>query len=169
MAHPNFYQKLKRGAPFSLKLHPTDTAQGSRELALKTIFLGTLTLAFVAFAVVCSNYFLLHLSYLKMRIVLVGIVLAVVLVLYILALKNYFKIAAYGLLALFFGAATGAVWQWGIETPVGVLLLSLVVIFAGILLGARYSLYATGMAVAVQSLFVAFYTLVKHILIFHGY
>jgi len=156
MAHPNFYQKLKRGAPFSLKLHPTDTAQSSRELALKTIFLGTLSLAFVAFAVVCSNYFLLHLGYLKMRIVLVGIVLMVVLALYILALKNYFKIAAYGLLALYFGAATGAVWQWGIETPVGILLLSLVVIFAGILLGARYSLYATGMAVAVQSLFVAF-------------
>lgn len=155
MARPNIYKNLKRGAPL-FKLRQTDTAQSSRELALKAIFLGTLALALVAFIVVCSNYFLLHLDYLKMRIVLVGLVLSVVLALYTLALKNFFKIAAFGLLAIYFGAATGAVWQWGIETPVGILLLSLVVIFAGILLGARYSLYATAMAVAVQALFVAF-------------
>lgn len=155
MARPLYYQKFKRGAASLVAKHSTDPSYSSRELALRTIFLGTLSLAFVAFAVVCSNYFLLHLEYLAPRIAVVGAVLAIVLALYICALKGYFRVGAYGLLALYFGAATGAVWQWGIETPVGILLMSLVVIFAGILLGARYSLYATGVAVAVQAVFVA--------------
>jgi len=57
-------------------------------------------------------------------------------------LKQKHTLASVILVGLFFGLACFLTFEWGIFIPAGVLMFSLVIIMAGILLGARYSLYA---------------------------
>jgi signal transduction histidine kinase len=114
--------------------------------------LGTLGLIFVAFAVVCVNFLLLHLTYLWPRILVIGLLAGFMTALYARR-HQYYRFAAYSLLVFYFVAATGAIVIWGGETPVGVLLFALVIIFSGILLGARFSLYALCLSVAILAIF----------------
>lgn len=148
-------QRFERGAAFLVTPRSTDPNLGSRELALRTIFVGTLALTFGALIIVCTNYFLLHLDYLLTRIAIISAVAAMLLALYAMVLRQRFTLPAYSLLLVYFMAATAACWLWGVETPIGTLLFALVVIFAGILLGARYSLYAALLVIGIQLFFVA--------------
>ncbi|HJP96521.1 MAG TPA: HAMP domain-containing sensor histidine kinase [Candidatus Saccharimonadales bacterium] len=148
-------KRFERGVAFLLAPRSTDPNTSSRELALHTIFLGTLCLTFGALIIVCANYFLLHLTYLLLRIAVISVVALALLGLYTMALRQRFTLPAYSLLVVYFIAATAACWLWGVEAPIGTLLFALVVIFAGILLGARYSLYAALLVVGIQMLFVA--------------
>lgn len=148
-------QRFERGVASLVAPRSTDPNTSSRELALRTIFLGTLGLTFGALLIVCVNYFVLHLEYLLVRIVIIGVVAVVLLGLYAMVLRQRFTLPAFSLLLVYFMAATIACWLWGVETPIGTLLFALVVIFAGILLGARYSLYAALLVVGIQILFVA--------------
>ncbi|HXH27208.1 MAG TPA: HAMP domain-containing sensor histidine kinase [Candidatus Acidoferrum sp.] len=60
---------------------------------------------------------------------------------FLLYLKRHRSVAY--LLTLFYGLlAFGIIWSWGIDTPIGTLILSLVVVLAGILLTARHALFA---------------------------
>lgn len=147
-------QRLERSTIFLFGLRATSPDQRSRELALRILFVGTLSLILVAFVVICVNYFFLHLAYLAPRIGIISIVGIGMLLLYYLSLRQHYTIASFGILAFYFGAASIVMWNWGIETPIAVLLFALVVIFAGILLGARYSLYALGVVVGLQLLYV---------------
>ena len=52
-----------------------------------------------------------------------------------------YTLSAYMLLTFYTVLATGIVWAWGINTPIGPLLFGLVVVLAGILLTARHALY----------------------------
>jgi signal transduction histidine kinase len=116
------------------------------------LFLGTLGLTFVALAIVCINFLFLRFYYLAPRIGVICVVAAIMVTLYVLR-HRYYRLAAYSLLILYFTAATGAIWLWGGETPVGILLFAMVIIFSGILLGARFSLYAFCLAVAILAVF----------------
>jgi len=147
-------QTFKQGAHFLLALRSDDPDQRSRELALRTVFLGTFGLTAGALLIVCINYFALHLHYLLLRIIIIGVVALLLLSLYGMILRRRFTLPAFCLLLIYFTAATGAAWLWGVETPIGTLLFVLVVIFSGILLGARYALYAALLAVGIQGLFV---------------
>jgi signal transduction histidine kinase len=154
LQRPTIYEKFERGAALLFELRSTDLDKRSRELAFRTLFLGTLGLSLVALLVVCSNYFFLHLDYLLPRILIISGVIIVLLGLYVFALTRHLAIAASGLLLFYFIAATAAIWLWGVETPIGSLLFALVVIFAGILLGPRYSLYTAALVIIIQGVFV---------------
>jgi signal transduction histidine kinase len=56
-------------------------------------------------------------------------------------LKQY-RLSAYMLTLFYALLATGIVWCWGINTPIGLLLFGLVIVIAGILLTAWHALYA---------------------------
>lgn len=145
---------VKRGTAFLFALRTTNPDQRGRELALRTLMLGTLGLTSGAFLIVCVNFVTLHLNYLLPRIAIIGVAIALIIGLYALTVRGHVKFPAYSMLTFYFVAATAAVWLWGVETPIGVLLFALVVIFAGILLGARYSLYAVALVLTVQFSFV---------------
>lgn len=151
-SYPAHRAVIERGFRFLRTPPSADPDQHSRDLALNMLFLGTLGLIFVAFMVVCFNFFVLKLDYLLPRIAVIGLLAGIMITLYAKRHK-YFRAASYGLLLFYFVAATGAIWLWGGEAPVGVLLFAMVVIFSGILLGARYSLYALVIAVAILMLF----------------
>lgn len=65
---------------------------------------------------------------------------------YILARRHYYRIAAYLLVLFYLALAVGIAWRWGINTPIGPLIFGLVIVLAGILLTARYSLFAATMS-----------------------
>lgn len=125
-----------------------------RESALNTLYIGTLSVALVAFLVVSGNYLFLHMHQLAPRIALIGFALGVIVALYIARRRSY-ALASYGLLAFYLTAATVAALLWGIENPIGVLLFALVIIFSGILLGARYSLYTLSLSLVIMAVIVA--------------
>src|SRR6185295_6081592 len=54
--------------------------------------------------------------------------------------------------SIYFLIATVVMLQWGITTPVGLLLYGLVIVLAGILLGSRHSLYSAAAVVVTLSL-----------------
>lgn len=58
--------------------------------------------------------------------------------------KGRYHTAAYMILGFYTILATGIIWAWGINTPMGPLLFGLVVVLAGILLTARHALYVMG-------------------------
>lgn len=126
----------------------TDPDQQNRYAVLNTLFLGTLAIVAVALVIVSINYFVLRLRYVAPRL---GIITATALLMTMLYAKRqrYYRLASYGLLAFYMVAATAVAWTWSAETPVGVLLFALVIIFSGILLGARYALYATVLSVII--------------------
>jgi signal transduction histidine kinase len=147
-SHSAHFRRFERSFNFLRTPQSNDPDRHSRDLALNMLFLGTLGLIFVALAVVCVNFLFLHLVYVGPRILIIGTLAAFMTTLYVWR-HTYYRLAAYSLLIFYFVAATGAIWQWGGETPVGVLLFALVIIFSGILLGARFSLYALCLSVAI--------------------
>lgn len=154
MTRPAPTSMLRRGVAFLFGLRSKDPDQRSRELVLRVLYLGTLSLSFAAFAVVAVNYLVLHLYYLGPRVAIIGGVTAIMLGLYSMILHQRYTLPSYALLAFYFLGATAAVWMWGAETPVATLLFALVVIFAGILLRARYSLYAMVIVMVLLAVFV---------------
>lgn len=61
---------------------------------------------------------------------------------YVLARNCYYRVAAYLLVLFYFALAGSIAWYWGINTPIGPLFFGLVIVLAGILLTARYALFA---------------------------
>jgi signal transduction histidine kinase len=154
MTSPPSSSKLRRGFVFLFGLHSTEPDQRSRELILRVLYLGTLGISFVALTSISVNYFVLNMHYLVLRVIIVGITTIFMTALYVATLRQHYTLASYALLIFYFAGATATVWQWGVETPIATLLFALVVIFAGILLGARYSLYATAIIILMLVAFI---------------
>ena len=55
---------------------------------------------------------------------------------------SYRRIVAYMLAAFYLVLASGVVWCWGVNVPIGALMFALAIVLAGILLNARYALFA---------------------------
>ena len=140
-----------RGIRFLLRLRATDPDARGREIVLRVSFLGTFFLSVAALLIVSLNYFVFGMTYLGTRLLIIVGVNLLIILLYALLLKQYFRITALSLLFFYYLGAVATMWEWGIEIPTGILLLALVVILSGILLGARYSLYALLIAVITQT------------------
>jgi signal transduction histidine kinase len=61
---------------------------------------------------------------------------------HVLSRLGRYRAAAYLLVLFYTALATGIVWSWGVNTPIGTLVFALVIVLAGILLTARYALVA---------------------------
>lgn len=118
-----------------------DSDRRNREIVLNSLLAGTFILLSL-FLVLLFIGALLHSLFPWPRIAATLLVLGFLGYLYRMSRTGRFRTAAYLLVALYLLLATAVVAQWGLYTPTGVLLFSLVVVLAGILLGAAYSLYA---------------------------
>lgn len=118
-----------------------DSDRRNREIVLNSLLVGTFILL---------SLFLLSLTLTALfgkpfpweRIASTLAVLGLVGYLYRLTSIGKYRVAAYLLVGLYLSLATTVVAYWGLYTPTGVLLFGLVIVLAGILLGAAYSLYA---------------------------
>jgi signal transduction histidine kinase len=65
---------------------------------------------------------------------------------HVLAFKRRYRVAAYLLLGFYTLMASGIVWSWGINSPMGLLIFGLVIVLSGILLTARHVLFAAALS-----------------------
>lgn len=72
--------------------------------------------------------------------------------LYALSRRGWHRTASSLLIAIDFLLASALIYSWGIIVPTGILLYGLVIVLAGILLGAVYALYVAGAAVLTVTL-----------------
>ncbi len=101
-------------------------------------------------ALLSISYFMLHNDYVLGRLLCAVASLAYLTVVTLCAYHYRAYAVAASLLTLFYLAiGTGSVWQWGVNNTFGIILMSLVVILSGILLRARFALWA---AAAVSTL-----------------
>lgn len=71
---------------------------------------------------------------------------AYIVIIRICAQKSLHQTVACLLVAFYMLLATGIVWTWGVNTPIGLLIFGVVIVLAGILLSGRYAPLAAGMA-----------------------
>lgn len=120
----------------------TDTDQAEREVVLNYLLVGMLALSIVAFVVILLGPLISHLPSHPDRLLGNFLTILFIVGLYSAArYKQQYKLVAImlTLLVTLFGCFVAL--QWSMWDPYSVLLLSLAVVMAGILIGARYSLY----------------------------
>lgn len=120
----------------------------NREIVLNILLAGTVTILLLALVMLCIGYITGD-TYLGIRILMLSAALVFVGGMYRLARLQQYYLTACLLLAIYFVMATGVAMSWGLIMPTGVLLYGLLIVLAGILLGARYTLYAAAFVLSV--------------------
>ncbi|HZM64267.1 MAG TPA: ATP-binding protein [Candidatus Saccharimonadales bacterium] len=118
---------------------------GNREFVLNVLVTGAAITMLIAQSSLVYNYFVLGFSHLLPTIISVFVMLAVAAGIYLLSRHGHYKPAAYSFVGLYFLIAVGVTLSWGLGMPVTVALFSLIVVLAGILIGAKHSLYSFGL------------------------
>ena len=117
-------------------------------VVFESLFLGTFLLVAIVTILLFASYFLLHNTYVIGRIFICGVAILYLAIVSVLWNRRYTSLASKGLIIFYFGIAGLILYVWGISTIFGILLLAISIILAGILLGARYTLYFGAMAIA---------------------
>jgi signal transduction histidine kinase len=121
-----------------------ETDQAEREIVLNYLLVGIFALSAISWidtllAPIISG----EISH-PVRLLGVTANLIIILGLYFIArYKQYHKVVAILLTSLIAFSGCAVAWRWGILNTNSILLLSLAVVMAGILIGARYSIYVT--------------------------
>jgi signal transduction histidine kinase len=116
----------------------------NRELVLNVLLVSSLLLLSVLSFLLIISYAALQHAYVLNRIAVCLGALLVIAVFYSLSRRNHYRLAAYGLVLLYYLMATVLIVSWGIILPLGELLCGLVIVLSGILLRARQGLWAAG-------------------------
>jgi signal transduction histidine kinase len=127
----------------------SDPDQRNREIVLNTLLLSTTVVLGMAIFLLCISFALLHNEYVVGRMAAISCVLLVTLGIYWLSRQNHIQLAAGLLVGIYFLLAVTMSYRWGVDLPVALVLYALIITFAGILLGATYSLVAAVCAIGV--------------------
>lgn len=126
------------------KVH--DESLRRRAAVLYVLLVATLLVLLLAFIVLLLSYIAGVERTPANRLLAVGGATCVAASLYILMRKGYYFIAAYGVLIIYGCMATIMAMQWSINLPSVSLLYSIVIVIAGMVLGAGYALSAAFIA-----------------------
>lgn len=120
-----------------------DPDQQSRELVLNWLLAGSIGFIALQLLNLLASLFIRHKTYLGGRILILSILLAGFISLFVYS-RRYRRLifAKFAVVGFFLICTTYVFYYWGILTPVGLLLGSLVIVMASVLLGARHALYA---------------------------
>lgn len=117
-------------------------------VVFESLFLGTFILIAIVTLLLFASYFLFQNTYVIDRIAICGVSLLYLAVTYVLWNKRLTQLASQFLIFFYFAIAGLVLHTWGINTPFGMLLLAITLVLAGILLGARHTLYVAAAAIA---------------------
>jgi signal transduction histidine kinase len=117
----------------------------NRELVFNVLITATIAAFAAAFTLLLAS--LVKHSYVLTRVIVVGVGLLFVVGIYRLSRIGHYKHAAYLLVGLYGALATNIAYSLGATMPNGILLYGLVLVLAGMLLGARTIPYALGLIV----------------------
>lgn len=121
---------------------------------IKIILAGTFIVAALLFALLLVSAFVIQNPNLISRTILGASFLIYVALVAICVHKHRYKFAAWMLLLLYSSIALIVMFYWGINAPVGVILLGFAILLSGIMLGSRYIIPVT--AFLMLCLFVIF-------------
>lgn len=115
----------------------------SSQHMVRIILIGSFTLDIVLILLLCFNLFVFGHSYVLAQIVAcLGTLLYLLFVGFFLY-KKYTQIGAWMLL-IFYGVVGILILHiWGINAPIGILILSFVIVLASVMLGAKYIIFVT--------------------------
>lgn len=122
------------------KIHDEDLRR--RGVVLNVLLIATLIVLCLAFVAVLLSFVSGAQTAPGNRLVSISAAIIFTATLYIALRQQHYLIAAYGLLGTYAIIATIMAAQWSISLPGVSLLYSIVIILAGMTLGARYALYA---------------------------
>jgi signal transduction histidine kinase len=121
----------------------------NREIVLNVLLVTTLFVLSTSLVLLLISYAGLGHYYVWPRVVENTLALALMIVSYTMARSRHYWIAACILILAYFAAAIDMLVAWGVTVPIGLLVLALTVVLTGILLGARYSLYAVASSIVI--------------------
>lgn len=117
------------------------------KVVFETLLISTFILIAIITILLFVSYFVVNNTYVIGRILLCAISLLYLTITYIVWAKNFPSLASKLLILFYFLIAGLVLFMWGLNTPFGLLLLTITIVLAGILLGARYTLYITIMEI----------------------
>lgn len=132
----------------AFKQQPDEDSK-NRSLVFGWLLAGTLFVAIVVWLLLLLSYAVVGNDYVISRLIgcTFGVGFLVVIGLLAYAAKLY-KFAAWLLIITYAIIAWGIIWQWGINTPFGILMFCLVIVLSGILIRAQYALYSAAFTFA---------------------
>lgn len=122
---------------------------GRRVAVLTVMLVATLAVLLLAFLDVLLGFVTGAVHAPINRLTSIAAALTVCAALYVCLRRGRYAIAAYGVIGIYGALATVAAVQWGINLPAVSLLYCIVIVLAGIVLGALYSLYAAAVSAAI--------------------
>ncbi len=128
-------------------------------VVFESLFLGTFLLISIISLLLFVSYFLLHNYYVISRILVCGVALLYLAIIHQLWNKKYSLLASRLLIFFYFVLAGLVLYMWGIDAPFGMLSFAIAIVLAGILLGARYTIYFAILAIVFILFLQAYVTL----------
>lgn len=120
----------------------------ARERVLRTLLIGTLSITSIFCALLLLSYFSGN-TYVIARLLTNAGAVVYLGGLYWLFKRRQLRLAAVLLVVFYALIASSSAWWWSINMPFATLLMCVTITLAGILLGARYSLYTGGVFCAI--------------------
>lgn len=115
----------------------------SLEHMTRIILIGSCIVACLLLFLLVCNFLMLRQHYTMQWITIGASVLIYLLVISYVIKRKYIRIAATMLLLLYASISTLILHIWGINAPVGILLFGFVILLAGVMLGAKYTISIT--------------------------
>jgi signal transduction histidine kinase len=146
--HESYIKMIAQFHKRYIQSSETDLDDRSRAVVLNWLLVGAMGLTLVTFFSSLSNVILNSGTYGLSRLFSIALFFGCLLGLYNLARDRRFRIiVALFLVGIFCIVGTAAVVAWGIFIPIGLLIMSLSIVMAGVLVSARASLYAAAYVV----------------------
>lgn len=123
-----------------------DSDEQNREVVLNWLLVSCIVLAGAIFINTLMRLITFGGFFFFTRLFFIGLIVLFFIALYWLAKQGSRLFVEITLLGILLASALFILFTWGIINPVGLLMLCIVVVMAGILLGSRYSLFAATLA-----------------------
>jgi signal transduction histidine kinase len=134
----------------------------NRELVLNYMLVGLIILVAFEFVTSLFGFIFLKQHYLLLRLFSILAVMGLFSGLYWFSRqRDQQRLVSFAVIGILLMLALAVVFEWGTVTPTGILLFGLVIVMAGILLGARYALYTALLSTLLLVIFE--YLKVQHI------
>ncbi len=116
---------------------------GTQKTMTKIILIGSFTIVGLLTTMLCMGYFVFHNTYVLTQIIIGMSTIAYLAITGYVIAQQCIKLAAWMLILLYAFIAVSILHFWGINAPIGLLVLGFVIILSGIMLGAKYIIWVT--------------------------
>ncbi|HEY5445931.1 MAG TPA: HAMP domain-containing sensor histidine kinase [Pyrinomonadaceae bacterium] len=120
-----------------------------RKLVLHALLLATFGFLLLSITILLTTFIITKNELFLTRILPISVAAAAVGISYILSRTGHYYAAACGLLGMYGLLATGSAIRWSISLPMSILLFAVIIVLAGMLLGAKHSLYTMTLSILI--------------------